>query len=226
MTQPADPLNPPAGASEEALIAALAAALVAGAAVGVFERLLGRFIGVGSISGRIIETMGWAPLLQSTANELAVLPRDNSPVTRVLHGAVTRNAIRRAAYLVMASRRLAPALASKDEGRIEQAKAVEGRYREAHERATRLRSEAAYRIVDQIADKGTDRNGEILLGWKATLDARTSVDCRWANGRNFNALVPPVIGWPGTVHESCRCRPVPPYPTRKRVERGTIPSHD
>lgn len=226
MTQPADPLDPPEGASDEALIAALALALTAGAAMSVFERLLSRFAGIGSMAGKIMREMNWEPLLKSTANELAVLPHDDSPVVRVLHGTITRNAIRRAAYLVMAGRRLAPALASRDEGRIAQAKNVENRYREAHERAERLRNEAAYRVVDEIGDKAPDRKGEILLGWYATLDSRTSADCRWANGRNFNALVPPVIGLPGTVHISCRCRPGPPHKTRKRVERGTIPSHD
>lgn len=226
MTQPADPLDPPPGVTEEQLLAALTAALVAGAAVSVFGRLLSRFSGVGSFGGRVIEVMGWQPLLAATANEIAVLPRDSAPVTRVLHGVVTLNAIRRAAYLVSAARRLAPAIASRDRGRIEMAKTVEERHRQAHERAERLRSEAGYRIVDEIADRGTDRNGEILLGWYAILDSRTSVDCRWADGRNFNALVPPIIGYPGTAHLECRCRPGRPHETRKRVERGKIPAHD
>lgn len=226
MAQPADPLNPPEGASDELLLATLTAALVAGSALSVFERILSRFTGIGSAAAKVLQELGGETLLRSIANELAILGRDNTPAGKVLHGTVTRNAIRKAAYLVMAGRRLAPALTSRDQGRLEQARIVEQRYKEAHERAERLRSEAAFRIVEQIADRGTDRKGEILLGWKATLDSRTSADCRWANGRNFNALVPPVIGYPGTVHESCRCRAGAPYPTRKRVERGTIPAHD
>lgn len=46
-----------------------------------------------------------------------------------------------------------------------------------------------------------------LLGWYATLDARTTPDCRAADGRNFRATDPPVIGYPGAVHLRCRCKP-------------------
>jgi hypothetical protein len=71
-----------------------------------------------------------------------------------------------------------------NQGRIQAAAAVDG---------------AAYRF-------GT------VLGWQAVHDARTSAECKAADGKNFRAVVPPAIGYPGTVHPHCRCRPVAPFP--------------
>lgn len=218
--------QPPEGATEQELIAALAAALVAGAALASVAKILGRFTGIGSVAGQLIEQMGWEPLIQLTADEVALLPRDETPATRILHQNTMRNSILRAVYLINASRRLAPALTSNDSGRWAQATTIETRYRIAHEEAERKRNEAARQVAITASEYGVDARHELLLGWKAILDKRTSADCRWANGRNFNALVPPIIGYPGTVHLACRCKPVAPYPTRKRVERGTIPTHD
>ena len=50
-----------------------------------------------------------------------------------------------------------------------------------------------------------------LVGWKAVMDSRTSAECAAANGKNFPADRPPVIGWPGAVHPHCRCVPTKPY---------------
>jgi len=50
-----------------------------------------------------------------------------------------------------------------------------------------------------------------VLGWYAANDKRTTAECRAANGKNFSALAPPAIGWPGVVHMNCRCQPGPPY---------------
>lgn len=61
------------------------------------------------------------------------------------------------------------------------------------------------------------RHGD-LLGWYATMDKRTSAECRAADGRNFQALAPPVIGYPGGVHLHCRCVPGPPHPGAKMVD--------
>ncbi len=52
----------------------------------------------------------------------------------------------------------------------------------------------------------------LLAGWKAVVDARTSPECRAANGCNYRVTQPPLIGYPGTVHVACRCTSVAPYP--------------
>jgi len=217
---------PPEGAPDGELIAALVAALIAGAAVDVLARILGRFAGLTTrLAGQILRLQGWDALLRATAEELSILPRYETPAVRVLHQGATVAAFRRATYLINASRRLAPAVASGDVDRIYRAQATEARYLEAHLQAEDRRGAATLRVAETVAPFGVDKNGELLLGWKATLDSKTSADCRWANGRNFNALQPPPIGYPGTVHLWCRCRPVPPYPTKRRVEHGTPPVH-
>jgi hypothetical protein len=215
---------PPEGATNQQLIAALTAALVAGASLVLISKILSRFPGVGSLANRIVQDMGWGSLVQITSTELALLPRDLSPATQILHETALRNALLRAVYLINASQRLAPFY--RDEAQLYQARAVEEQYRAAHEEAERKRNESAQQVAQEAAGYGVDKNGELLLGWYAVLDSRTSADCRWANGRNFNALIRPSIGYPGTVHLSCRCRAGKPHATRKRVERGTIPTHD
>jgi hypothetical protein len=60
-----------------------------------------------------------------------------------------------------------------------------------------------------------------LVGWHATLDARTSPECRAANGANFPANRPPSIGWPGAVHPHCRCKPGVPFATSRMVDPAT-----
>ena len=51
-----------------------------------------------------------------------------------------------------------------------------------------------------------------LLGWYTVRDARTSAECLAADGRNFSASAPPLIGYPGAVHPHCRCYPGPAHP--------------
>jgi hypothetical protein len=70
-----------------------------------------------------------------------------------------------------------------------------------------------------------------ILGWHAEMDARTSAECRRANGKNFLAAYAPLIGYPGAVHPRCRCYPVRPYAGAKLLpslaparERARIPA--
>lgn len=227
MTQPQQPVTvPPEGSPESELLAALIAALIAGAAITVIASILSRFNGIGSIALRITQDMNWVSLARQTADEFALLPRDNAPATRVLHQMATQNAMQRAAYLINAARRLAPSYTKRDENARARARFIENRYRAAHEEAERKRSSSARQVAETASEFGINARGELLLGWEAVIDDRTSADCRWANGRNFDALDPPPIGYPGTVHLWCRCIAVAPYPTRKRVDRGKIPTHD
>lgn len=105
----------------------------------------------------------------------------------------------RAAFLLNSSRRIEDAWA-KGTPPAEQAKR-EIRYWALHHQAAANRLERA-REVD-VASQAFGR----LLGWYAVDDDRTSVECRRADGNNFRADQRPMIGWPGTVHPHCRCRP-------------------
>lgn len=92
-------------------------------------------------------------------------------------------------------------------------------YWKAHIKAGQRRKLMGKR-VDFVAKK----HGE-LLGWYAKLDDRTSGECRAADGRNFKAFTPPVIGYPGSVHPHCRCVPGPPHPGGKMVDDSLTVRH-
>ena len=87
----------------------------------------------------------------------------------------------------------------------------ERRFLQQHLVATKRRVAVA-KAVDKVA-ASTRRK----VGWYATLDNRTSLECRAANGKNFYADRMPTIGYPGAVHPSCRCRPGVPHATKDMV---------
>jgi hypothetical protein len=104
---------------------------------------------------------------------------------------------RHAAYALNAVKRLV-----RDPSSI----AAERRYLAQHLNAERIRKEAAAQV-----DEARGKYGDIL-GWKAQMDERTTPECAAANGTNFHALVPPAIGYPGTLHGgTCRCKAVAPF---------------
>ncbi len=82
--------------------------------------------------------------------------------------------------------------------------------------AAEERRARAAALVDMTSRLLGDREEEQLdgrvplLGWRATIDDRTTPECRWANGRNFRADRIPAIGLPGSVHPRCRCTSGPP----------------
>lgn len=106
----------------------------------------------------------------------------------------------RAAYLVAAARRVQAAVRSGSSLRA--ALAAERPNLMAHLAAQANRRQAALAV-----DKAAARHG-LLLGWRARMDSRTSAECAAADGKNFDVRRPPAIGWPGSVHPHCRCRPV------------------
>lgn len=221
-----DTAVPPPDSPLDVILAALVAAMVAGAPVLLLARILGRLPGMTRVlAERILLGRSWAGLLTATAEENSLLPRLATPPVQVLMQVATTNAFRRAAYLANAVQRLAPAVASGDLGRIFRAERAEDRYFEQFQEAERRRNAAGQRVALLAGNYGLNARGELLLNWRATLDSRTSADCRWAHGRNFNALVMPPIGYPGMVHLLCRCEPGPPRDTRLRVEHGTPPMH-
>lgn len=213
---------PSEGAPPREIIAALTAALIAGAGAAMISTILSRFTDLTKHIARIIiDAMPWENLLRVTADEIALLPHDDTATVRVLHTVATQNAFRRAVYIINAVRRLAPAFRARGEGadeRRQRAIAAETRWLEAHEEAERKRNSAGRRIAEAVSGSRPDEQGEVLLGWYATIDNRTSRDCRQADGKNFDALIPPPIGYPGTVHLHCRCLPGVPHKTTLRVE--------
>lgn len=112
----------------------------------------------------------------------------------------------RAAFIIRALRRIAVAPDKK------LALKRELGFWKAHLKANDRRKTMARRV-----DFARGRYGD-LLGWYAKMDDRTSAECRAADHRNFNALVPPVIGYPGSVHLHCRCVPGPPFEGAKMVD--------
>lgn len=72
------------------------------------------------------------------------------------------------------------------------------------------------RTTASAVDKARARYGDDL-GWYAKMDSRTSPECREANGKNFSALRVPAIGFPGSVHPHCRCRPGKRHATSQTV---------
>lgn len=105
----------------------------------------------------------------------------------------------RAAYILAASRRVRDKVAQGVPR--EQALRDERRYFLQHMEAMTNRRRAALAV-----DAAARRYGA-TLGWHATLDARTTPECRAAHGKNFDVGQRPAIGWPGSVHANCRCKP-------------------
>lgn len=111
----------------------------------------------------------------------------------------------RAWYIINAVERLEKA-ATESPDALTRAEAMESHYFRLHLRAVQNRIESA-RAVDDAARRWGD-----LLGWRAVMDQKTTLECRAANGKNFHASAEPSIGYPGAVHPHCRCIPTAPYP--------------
>lgn len=119
----------------------------------------------------------------------------------------------RAAYILSATQRLAKAM---DAGKTpREAVAAERRHVQAHEAARKNRQTIA-KEVDRVSDIYGDQ-----LGWWAQQDGHATPECKAAGGTNFRASQRPLIGWPGSVHPRCRCRPGPPFATERTVDQAT-----
>lgn len=109
----------------------------------------------------------------------------------------------RAAYLANATLRIDRRL---DAGAdVQRAVVVEMDLFRAHKAAQDNRARSA-----GLADRLAARFGA-MLGWKATIDSKTSPECRAAHKHNFLIAQPPSIGLPGATHPHCRCIPTRPY---------------
>lgn len=120
------------------------------------------------------------------------------------------NLIRRGQFVVNSSRRF-----SADQRRVLSGELSPGdlqdtmdrerRYYAQHMQAIWQREMAAARV-----DSASMLYGR-LLGWNAVADSHVTPDCLAADGKNFYADKMPRIGYPGTVHATCRCWPGAPF---------------
>ncbi|UTN91839.1 capsid maturation protease [Streptomyces phage Stuff] len=196
MTNPEQP--PPEDDGE--MVEAILAILAVGAAVDATAKSLAVVLGVPfGIALEFLTALGKAALKAFRGATV----KEKTP-TAV--GLATRANLRyRAAFIIRALRRI---MAAPDK---KLALKRELEFWKGHLKANARRIAVARRI-----DWARGRYGE-LLGWYAKMDNRTSAECRAADGRNFTALEPPVIGYPGSVHLHCRCVPGPPHPGAKMV---------
>jgi hypothetical protein len=146
----------------------------------------------------IQQVMNWPPTPVSgigTASTAIIRSNDDS---RAAYLAASLWRIRKA-QIEARSRNADPDAAAIDTARQEQ------NYQAQHVRATALRLQAAGRVDGAAMTYGD------LLGWYSTPDRNCTPECRDADGKNFRASRPPLIGYPGTTHANCRCAPGKPF---------------
>lgn len=191
-----------AEAREDALVEAVAAALVLGApaaatASGVAHLLSG-------VDNGIVRGVTLIALSK---------PLPLRPAVRGTGGAVSEvldlEPMYRANYIIQASRRVQRKV--RGGMPVRTALSQERQFYDQHLGAQKNRIAKA-----KIINAAATRFGP-TLGWYATLDSRTSLECRTANGKNFQVGEMPVIGYPGMVHVSCRCKAGAPHSTKQTV---------
>jgi len=199
---------------DQEILLALAAAFTAGGGGYILlltvRNLLTEF-GLGYDLASWLATMSSSPL--PGTGSLGV-PEGPCQVQEIEHAAAWR-----AMYLIAAADRLLEALdvpfgTTRAAQTVESAQRAEERYFELHMAAEERRMRAAA-LQDMAARLNGDREkaeAATLLNWRAVMDARTTFECAQANGMNFRADRMPVIGWPGAVHNRCRCSAGPAVP--------------
>lgn len=206
MTSPATtealPNPPPDGEVER-----LTQLLVAGATAAVVVGFLADLPGIGFDAANRLSSI-------SEIDGLLQLKPPRWPVPRPILNQHLSNLRRRAAYLINAGRRLGTAVVRERTlpGSVQHAIEQERRYVAQHLGAVAHRNVGAMRVAAAAKRYGQE------LGWYTILDHRTSPECRKAHGSNFDADRPPKIGYPGTVHRWCRCKPGPPHATTRHTD--------
>jgi hypothetical protein len=192
---------------DDGLIALIVAALAAYWTAKALSRALRAPFKAAGISGAALSAV--AALVASWPHDAM---EGTGPAQR---WAIRQNLIRRASFFLAAARRVQAAIVaarSRDEPVLAAIRDALGRERQwmsQHIAASTQRVKAATAVDGMAAVHGD------LLGWRATLDGRTTAECRKASGSNFHAGRPPVlsdgtVAFPGAVHSRCRCIPVPP----------------
>jgi SPP1 gp7 family putative phage head morphogenesis protein len=109
----------------------------------------------------------------------------------------------RASYVLQAAKRLSGQVQSTMDKSMKDRVSDEKRFFVAHTQMQAKRIEAARRI-----DRLVLETGKTTFLWHTTVDHRTIPECAAANGTRFEADQMPSIGFPGAVHQYCRCIPV------------------
>jgi hypothetical protein len=206
--QPPPQQQPPSGLDDPALAVAVATLLAgaAGPAVSIAAA-------VAALKVRFALSKAAVAALGAVLTQVLQHP---PPVTGVIGPASAQtarmNAARRAQYVIAAAKRvMGAARDARSKGTpvtaaIRAQLAQERRWYAQHQQAMWNRAAAAGKT-----DMAALEHGD-LLGWNAVLDHRTSAECRIADGKNYHASRMPDIGYPGSVHNSCRCFPGPAHP--------------
>lgn len=121
----------------------------------------------------------------------------------------------RAAYLANAAKRIT--LETRNGQSMRVALQKERTFYHRHEKARAQRLDAVSRVSAMAALHGP------LLGWYKNPLLNNESECNAADGCNFLASTPPVIGYPGTVHAGCGCIPGPPIEGAPMVDTATKP---
>jgi hypothetical protein len=207
MTHPAHQVEPPP--EQDQTVAKVAAVLAAGAAADI---MLGQLWRILRPLGYRRDGVGLALRLSDSGNR--PLPGRGGGPSDVGRAQRRRELAFRAAYLLRAAARLTASLG--DGASVAEALTAEKPNWKAHVRARASRLAAAQTVADTA-----ELNGP-LLGWYAHPDDATTPECHAANGANFRADTPPLIGYPGMPHGgTCRCQPGPPYATNRTVDQAT-----
>jgi hypothetical protein len=207
--QPQQPVQPPPSGLDDPALAIAVASILAGfggPAVAV----------AGAVAGLAARFALTAAAVQALGAVLNVVMQHPPPVTGVIGAASQQtarmNMARRAQYVIAAAKRvMGAARDARAKGEpvgaaIRAQLAKERRYYEQHQAAMWNRAAAAGKTDMAAAEHGN------FLGWNTVIDARTSAECRAADGWNFRATAMPDIGFPGAVHPRCRCYPSAPHP--------------
>lgn len=216
---PPDP-TPPAGPTDEQIIAELAQELAASGPVSTVTAGVTAVLSTDAgIAAAVIRALLELDGIGSVLSGHTVPPGLPDPVRAQARHELTR----RAAYLLSAARRLSVGLA---DGQLGSALSTEQRYLAQHRDAVTRRAAAAQNVADatqKLRDQHPDEPAP-MLGWYSIRDQRTTAECRAAHGHNFNPAKIPVIGFPGTVHPHCRCRPGPAHPHGQFLEGSGPPA--
>lgn len=167
-----------------------------------------------------LSAMAWRALAAVLTFVMAHPPVVTGIVGAASEQVARMNAARRAQYVLAAAKRVtvaareAQAKGQPVAAAIEAQIAREQRYYSQHQAAMWNRAAAAGKTDMAALEHGN------LLGWNAVKDGHTSAECRRADGKNYMASRMPKIGFPGSVHPSCRCFPGAAHPGAPMLQSG------
>lgn len=225
---------------EQAIIAAVSAALVAGATIAATRRAIRLALAPLRLNVKAVDAAfelarrvphAYRPPRRPRAPRApqgrvvtlpggrGEVPTPQAPATPAAAVTATRDSLmdHRAAYLLNAAERIDETIAERPETEtaeeaLTRALGKERRWFAAHRRMQDRRLASARAVDIAAAIYGT------RLGWWAIPDNQPASEaCQRAHGKDFIAGQPPHVGrgraYPGAVHPYCACRPGPPFHT-------------